>query len=73
MVRFSSVEGRAFFTVKNADFINITMLNKEYHGLNNSEKKSTFDLLCRDDDTGEEFLVELQNANKTSFRERVLF
>ena len=51
----------------------ITMLNKEYHGLNNSEKRATFDLLCRDDDTGEEFLVELQNANKTSFRERVLF
>ncbi len=51
----------------------ITMLNKEYHGLNNSEKKSTFDLLCRDDDTGEEFLVELQNADKTSFRDRVLF
>ena len=51
----------------------ITMLNKEYHGLINSEKRSTFDLLCRDDDTGDEFLVELQNAEKKSFKERVLF
>ena len=51
----------------------LTLLNKEYHGLINSEKSATFDLLCRDDDTGEEFLVELQNADKKSFRERVLF
>ena len=51
----------------------ITMLNKEYHGLINSEKRSTFDLLCRDDTTKEEFLVEVQNADKASFRERVLF
>lgn len=51
----------------------LTPINKEYHGLANSEKRVTFDLLCRDDDTGEEFLVEVQNAPSDSYPDRVLY
>ena len=39
----------------------------------NSEKRVTFDLLCRDDDTDEEFLVEVQNAPSDSYPDRVLY
>ena len=38
----------------------ITFLNNEHYGLTISEKKVIFDLLCKDDNTGEEFLVEVQ-------------
>ena len=51
----------------------LSPINKEYHGFANSEKSVTFDLLCRDDDTGEEFLVEVQNAPSDSYPDRVLY
>ena len=51
----------------------ITFINKEMHGLVIEEKNVNFDLLCRDDDTGEEFLVEVQNADQKSYRDRMLF
>ena len=51
----------------------LKMLNKEYHGFVNSEKSVTFDLLCTDEDTGEEFLVEVQNAEEQTYRERMLY
>ncbi len=50
----------------------ITFINREQHGLVISEKNVTFDLLCRDADTGEEFLVEMQNREQKSFRDRML-
>lgn len=50
----------------------ITFLNNEHYGLTISEKKVIFDLLCKDDNTGEEFLVEVQNASKSSYRDRML-
>lgn len=50
----------------------ITFINKEMHGLVISEKNTNFDMLCRDDVTGEEFLVEVQNREQNSFRDRVL-
>lgn len=50
----------------------ITFLNVEKHGFVVSEKSVTFDLLCKDDDTGEEFLVEVQNSDQKSYRDRVL-
>ena len=50
----------------------ITFLNNEKKGMVVSEKNVTFDLLCKDDDTGEEFLVEVQNSDQKSYRDRVL-
>ena len=50
----------------------ITFINKELHGLVISEKNVNFDLLCKDRDTGEEFLVEVQNREQKSFRDRML-
>jgi len=50
----------------------ITFVNKEMHGLVISEKNVNFDLLCKDRDTGEEFLVEVQNREQNSFRDRML-
>lgn len=50
----------------------ITFINKEHHGLVISEKNVNFDLLCKDRDTGEEFLVEVQNREQKSFRDRML-
>lgn len=50
----------------------ITFTDKEKHGLVISEKVVNFDLLCTDSDTGEEFLVEVQNAQQNSFQDRVL-
>ena len=37
-----------------------------------SEKVVNFDMLCKDEDTGEEFLVEVQNAAQDRFQDRVL-
>ena len=37
-----------------------------------TEKNVTFDLLCRNDETGEEFLVEVQNSEEDSFMDRML-
>ena len=50
----------------------ITFPNKEQHGLVVSEKNVTFDLLCRDEDTKEEFIVELQYSGHPSYRDRML-
>jgi len=50
----------------------ITFSDKEKHGFVISEKVVNFDLLCKDADTGEEFLVEVQNAQQSSFQDRVL-
>ena len=50
----------------------ITFLNKETHGLVLEEKNVNFDLLCKEEGTGEEFLVEVQNREQHSFRDRVL-
>ena len=50
----------------------ITFINKEMHGLVITEKNVNFDLLCKDKDTGEEFLVEVQNKEQKSFRDRML-
>ena len=51
----------------------LKLLNKEYHGFADSEKSVTFDLLCVDKDTGEEFEVEVQNAEEESYRDRMLY
>lgn len=50
----------------------IDFINKERHGLVVSEKNVTFDLLCKENDTDEEFLVEVQNREMDSFRDRML-
>lgn len=50
----------------------IDFINKERHGLVVSEKNVTFDLLCKEKDTDEEFLVEVQNREMDSFRDWML-
>ncbi|MBP5398538.1 MAG: PD-(D/E)XK nuclease family transposase [Bacteroidales bacterium] len=50
----------------------LTFLDKEQNGLVVSEKKTNFDLLCRDDQTGEEFIVEMQFGEQRTYRERML-
>ena len=50
----------------------IEFLNTEKHGLEINEKSLTFDMLCKDKQTGEEFLVEVQNRKEKSFAERML-
>ena len=47
-------------------------IDKEQHGLVIEDKNVIFDLLCKDKDTGEEFLVEMQNAEEKSYRDRML-
>ena len=44
----------------------------EQSGLVVQEKKVFFDTICTDADTGEEFIVELQVAEKHSYRDRML-
>ena len=39
------------------------------HGLVIEEKSSNFDLLCTEKDTGEKFLVEVQNRPHDSYRD----
>ena len=51
----------------------IDFMNKEMHGLVIEEKNANFDLLCKDKDTGEEFLVEVQNEPHDSYRDRMLY
>lgn len=46
----------------------ITFIEKEKHGLVVTEKSTNFDLLCKEKDTGEEFLVELQNRFQDSYK-----
>ncbi len=50
----------------------IEFINKEQHGLVVEEKNVTFDMLCLDKDTGERFLVEVQNREKDSYLDRML-
>ena len=50
----------------------ISFIEKEKHGLVVTEKSTNFDLLCKEKDTGEEFLVELQNRFQDSYMDRML-
>jgi hypothetical protein len=50
----------------------LIFLNTEQHGLAISDKNSTFDMLCKSADTGEEFIVEVQNRGQASYMDRVL-
>ncbi|MBO7510212.1 MAG: PD-(D/E)XK nuclease family transposase, partial [Bacteroidales bacterium] len=50
----------------------IDFLDKEQHGLEKHEKGVTFDLLRKDRETGEQFLVEMQNDQENSFPDRML-
>ena len=61
------------FLIPGKRISSITVGNKEKHGLVVSEKVVIFDLLCRDADTGEEFLVEVQNAPDKTFKDRALY
>ena len=61
------------FLIPGKRISSITVANKEKHGLVVSEKVVIFDLLCRDADTGEEFLVEVQNAPDKTFKDRALY
>ena len=61
------------FLIPGKKISSITFDNKEKHGLVISEKVVIFDLLCQDKDTGEEFLVEVQNAPDKTFKDRALY
>ena len=50
----------------------LTFLNIEQHGFAISDKNTKFDLLCKDSETGEEFIVEVQNQKQDSFTDRML-
>ena len=50
----------------------IQFLPTEKHGLEIHEKSVTFDCLCKDMRTGEEFLVEVQSSKEDSFADRML-
>lgn len=50
----------------------LIFLNTEQHGLAISDKNSTFDMLCQSADTGEEFIVEVQNRGQASYMDRML-
>jgi predicted transposase/invertase (TIGR01784 family) len=61
------------FLIPGKHIASIRRANKEKHGLVLSEKVTIFDLLCQDADTGEEFLVEVQNAPDRTYRDRALY
>jgi hypothetical protein len=61
------------FLIPDKHIASIRMADKEKHGLVLSEKVVIFDLLCKDADTGEEFLVEVQNALDKTYRDRALY
>jgi len=61
------------FLIPGKRIASIQDANKEKHGLVLSEKVTIFDLLCQDADTGEEFLVEVQNAPDRTYRDRALY
>ena len=61
------------FLIPGKHISKIKKLDKEKHGLVVSEKVTIFDLLCQDADTGEEFLVEVQNAPDKTFKDRALY
>lgn len=50
----------------------LIFLNSKQHGLAISDKNSTFDMLCKAADTGEEFIVEVQNRGQASYMDRML-
>lgn len=50
----------------------LTFIDKEQKGLVVSEKNTNFDLLCKDEATGEEFIVEMQFGKQNTYRERML-
>ncbi|MBP5538780.1 MAG: PD-(D/E)XK nuclease family transposase [Bacteroidales bacterium] len=50
----------------------LTFIDKEQKGLVISEKNTNFDLLCKDEATGEEFIVEMQFGKQNTYRERML-
>ena len=50
----------------------LTFIDKEQKGLVVSEKSSIFDILCKDEETGEEFIVEMQFGKQNTYRERML-
>lgn len=50
----------------------LTLMDKEQHGLVISDKNVTFDLYCTDQDSGEQFIVEMQMESQASFRDRAL-
>ena len=50
----------------------LIFLNIEQHGLAISDKNTKFDMLCKASDTGEEFIVEVQNRRQESFTDRML-
>ncbi len=50
----------------------LKFLNIEQHGLADSDKSVNFDLLCQAADTGELFIVEIQNRSQDSFADRML-
>ena len=61
------------FLIPDKHISSVTKLEKEKHGLVVSEKVVIFDLLCKDDITGEEFLVEVQNAPDGTYKDRALY
>ena len=61
------------FLIPGKHISSITNMEKEKHGLVVSEKVVIFDLLCKDDITGEEFLVEVQNAPDGTYKDRALY
>ena len=78
---------RVFGTVPNKDllidFLNslfdgeqvvkdVTFLNSEHVGDVRSERKAIFDVYC-ENEQGEKFIVEMQNAYQTFFKDRSLY
>ena len=61
------------FLIPGKHIASLQLLNKEHHGIADSEKSVIFDLLCVDRDSGEEFEVEMQNAEEDSYRDRILY
>ena len=50
----------------------LSFIDKEQHGLVVSEKSTTFDMLCKDEASGEEFIVEMQFSEHSTYRDRML-
>ena len=50
----------------------LTFIDKEQKGLVVSEKNVTFDILCKDEVTEEEFIVEMQFGKQNTYLERML-
>ena len=50
----------------------VTFLNSEHVGDVHTERKAIFDVYCENED-GEKFIVEMQNAYQTYFKDRSLY